>query len=417
MMSPPASWRRPCCARPSTFTFCRHLFMERIANHLIREKSPYLLQHLYNPVDWHPWGPEAFELARRENKPILVSIGYSTCHWCHVMERESYEDPAVAAVMNQFFINIKVDREERPDVDKIYMAAVSALTGSGGWPLNVFLTPELKPIFGGTYFPPAPRGGQPAWKDVVSQIGRYWQDPQERAKMLLAGDEITRALRQYAEAAPAGTAQGDPSWLEGAYDELRGSYDAARGGFGGAPKFPMPVYHHFLLRYGTRTGRKEALEMSLHTLRQMSWGGIYDQFGGGFCRYATDASWRVPHFEKMLYDNAQLAVSYLEAFQISQDPDFKKISEEILNYALRDLEAPAGGFYCAEDADSLPSASSAGKEEGAFYVWEKTELMQIAGEKAGDLFAFRYGVREDGNVESDPRGEFKNKNILYAART
>ncbi len=385
-------------------------------NRLIREKSPYLLQHAYNPVDWFAWGPEAFEKARKENKPILVSIGYSTCHWCHVMEHESYEDPEVAALMNQYLVNIKVDREERPDVDKIYMTAVSAMAGQGGWPLNVFLTPDLKPIFGGTYFPPQAKWGQPAWKDVVTQIGTSWQNPESRQKMQGAASSITDSLKKYTEVSHE-PVEGNPAWLEQGFKSLKATYDSARGGFGRAPKFPMPVYHNFLLRYYARTKNKEALEMSLHTLHEMAKGGIYDHLGGGFARYSTDDNWHIPHFEKMLYDNAQLAVNYLEAYQVTHDDELKRVAQETLAYIQRDMTHPEGGFYSAEDADSLPSADAKEKKEGAFYVWERHEVMGIAGDKAAEIFCFRYGVREGGNAASDPHGEFTNKTILYIAHS
>ena len=383
-------------------------------NRLIHEKSPYLLQHAYNPVDWYPWGEEAFAKPKKENKPILVSIGYSTCHWCHVMEHEYNEDPQVAALMNKYLVNIKVDREERPDVDKIYMTAVSAMTGSGGWPLNVFLTPDLKPFFGGTYFPPAARWGHPGWADVVTQIGTTWQDPKEREKMLKAGDHITAALKQYT-AGDLSPLEGDPRWLDAGFRSLQGAYDSSRGGFGEEPKFPMPVYHNFLFSYYARTKNKEALEMSLHTLRAMAKGGIYDHIGGGFARYSTDRDWHIPHFEKMLYDNAQLAVNYLEAYQITQDPEFARTARETLDYIRRDMTNPEGGFYSAEDADSLPSPDAKEKKEGAFYVWGKAEIMGILGDRAGEVFCFRYGVRDQGNAAQDPHGEFEKKNILYIA--
>jgi uncharacterized protein YyaL (SSP411 family) len=383
-------------------------------NRLIHEKSPYLLQHAYNPVDWYPWGPEAFAAAHKEDKPVLVSIGYSTCHWCHVMERESYEDPQVAALMNKYLINIKVDREERPDVDKIYMTAVSAMTGQGGWPLNMFLTPDRKPIYGGTYFPPEAKWGQPAWRDVVKQIGESWRNSDDRKKMLVAASNITDSLKKYAEVSYT-LLQPNLAWLDEGFKALKAGYDPARGGFGGAPKFPMPVYHNFLLRYYARTKNKEAVEMSLHTLREMAKGGIYDHLGGGFARYSTDENWHIPHFEKMLYDNAQLAVNYLEAYQITRDPDLARVAEETLGYIQRDMGHAEGGFYSAEDADSLPSAGANEKKEGAFYVWEQSEIRRVAGEKAGEIFCFRYGVRDGGNAAADPHGEFTNKNILYIA--
>jgi uncharacterized protein YyaL (SSP411 family) len=383
-------------------------------NHLLREKSPYLQQHAYNPVDWYPWGPEAFEKARREDKPILVSIGYSTCHWCHVMERESYEDPPIGELMNTYLVNIKVDREERPDVDKIYMTAVTAMTGSGGWPLNVFLTPDLKPFYGGTYFPPAARWGHPGWKEVVTQIGTSWKNPEERKKILNAGNQITDALTQYAQSSSA-PVEGRPEWLDEAFRAFKASYDSSRGGFGGAPKFPMPVNLTFLLRYYARTHNPDALEMVTHTLKEMARGGIYDQLGGGFARYSTDARWHIPHFEKMLYDNAQLAVNYLDAFQITREPEFQRIARETLDYVARDMTSKEGAFYSAEDADSLPGRDAKEKKEGAFYVWEKGEIEKALGRDDSELFAFRYGVRDSGNAADDPHGEFPNKNILYLA--
>jgi len=382
------------------------------SNRLINEKSPYLLQHAYNPVDWYPWGLEAFEKARKENKPILLSVGYSTCHWCHVMERESFEDDETAALMNQYLVSIKVDREERPDVDKVYMTAVSAMTGQGGWPLNIFLTPDLKPIYGGTYFPPAARWKQPAWKEVVSQIGRSWQDAGNRETMLVAAANITDALKKYTEQTTA-IIEGNPAWLDNGFSALKAAYDAVGGGFSAAPKFPMSVYHNFLLRYNSRTKNKEALEMSLHTLRTMARGGIYDHLGGGFARYSTDADWHVPHFEKMLYDNAQLAVNYLEAYQITREDDFKRIAQETLAYIQRDMTHPEGGFYSAEDADSLLSLDAKEEKEGAFYAWGKKEILEILGEVLGEQFCALYDVRSEGNALNDLHGEFSGKNILH----
>jgi uncharacterized protein YyaL (SSP411 family) len=407
------------------------------SNRLIHEKSPYLLQHAHNPVDWYAWGSEAFEAAKREDKPILVSIGYSTCHWCHVMEKESYEDAAGAALMNQVLINIKVDREERPDVDKIYMTAVSAMTGQGGWPLNIFLTPDLKPIFGGTYFPPVAKWGQPAWKDVVSQVGQAWHDPESRKKMLEAASNITEALKKYTTVSHD-PIQAESVWLDRAFQAFQAAYDSEYGGFGPAPKFPMPVYHNFLQRYYARTKNAAARDMTLHTLRSMAAGGLYDHLGGGFARYSTDERWHIPHFEKMLYDNAQLAVNYLEAWQITKADDLKQVAEETLRYIQREMTHPEGGFYSAEDADSLelplPSRERVGqrvpspglrspspevgegvKKEGAFYVWEKKEILDVLGQKDGESFCAAYGVEEKGNARLDPHGEFAGKNILSIA--
>ncbi|MBI2071050.1 MAG: thioredoxin domain-containing protein [Elusimicrobia bacterium] len=389
-------------------------------NHLIREKSPYLQQHAYNPVEWHPWGEEAFQKARRENKPIFLSIGYSTCHWCHVMEKESFSDPKIAAIMNKYFVSIKVDREERPDVDKIYMTAVQAMTGAGGWPLSAWLTPDLKPFFGGTYFPPDSRWGRPGFSQILERTAELWKT--QRDKLVSSSNDLTEKIQQYM------TVEGrqgplEPAALESGFKSYQSSYQASRGGFGGAPKFPMPVNHNFLLRYWARAKDSKALDMSLHTLREMAKGGIYDHLGGGFHRYSTDDKWHIPHFEKMLYDNAQLAVNYLEAYQISREEGFAQVVRETLEYVLRDMTHPQGGFYSAEDADSLPpelagKVSDKGhehKSEGAFYIWEKEEILRIAGQEAGEIFSYRYGIEPTGNAESDPQGEFKNKNILYIA--
>ena len=402
-------------------------------NHLIHEKSPYLLQHARNPVDWHPWGEEAFEKARREDKPILVSIGYSTCHWCHVMERESFSNPEIAAVMNENLVCIKVDREERPDLDKIYMTAAQALTGAGGWPLNVFLTPDLKPFYGGTYFPPDERWGRMSWPDLVRRIGESWRDAENRKKIAESADSLTDHLRQFLSEGASEAGDLSLSLFEHALGGIAAGYDPQHGGFGPAPKFPMPVIHRYLLRYWRHASRRpgleakaaEALEMSLNTLRKMAGGGIHDQIGGGFHRYSTDERWQVPHFEKMLYDNAQLAVCYLEAFQASGDPAFARVARETLEYVLLDLSDPGGGFYSAEDADSLPAefkgrVDDSGHEhrvEGAFYVWTKKEILDLLGPGKGEIFCDHFGVKEEGNAESDPHGEFKGKNILHAVRS
>ncbi len=404
--------------------------LQKKPNHLIQEKSPYLLQHAYNPVEWYPWGDEAIARARAENKPILVSIGYSTCHWCHVMEKESFSNPAVAAVMNEHLINIKIDREERPDVDKIYMSAVTAMIGSGGWPLNVFLTPDLRPFFGGTYFPPEDRFGTTGWSNLVKRIHEVWTNTESREKMLASAADLTAYLRetlggvtQKAEGSEAGKA---PEALSAAITESTAKaildvYDPHLGGFGSAPKFPMPVYHNFL--QATQTGAN--LEASHHSLRAMAKGGIFDHLGGGFHRYSTDGRWHVPHFEKMLYDNAQLAFNYLNAFVLTREPVFERVARQTLDYLLRDMTHPQGGFYSAEDADSLPP-ELAGKviddthehrTEGAFYVWEAKEIAEIAGAEAGKIFSYHYGVADMGNVREDPHGELIGKNVLFEART
>jgi len=400
------------------------------ANRLAQEKSPYLLQHARNPVKWFPWGREAFEKARQEDKPIFLSIGYSTCHWCHVMAHESFEDPATAEIMNREFVNIKVDREERPDVDRVYMTFVQATTGGGGWPMSVWLTPQLEPFVGGTYFPPEDRFGHPAFKRVLQRITEAWKN--DRAKISSQGANIVDALR---EAAKDQTSAGkiDAVILESAYQQLARTFDAHDGGFGGAPKFPRPVTLNFLTRFHARNpdsdSGQHALEMVLLTLRKMAAGGMHDHIGGGFHRYSVDAYWHVPHFEKMLYDQAQLASAYLDAFQIVGDAEFAASARDILDYVRRDMTSPEGGFYSAEDADS-PVAVAAVYDrreseigahraplhrnaEGAFYVWTKQEIVDALGEDA-PIFSFHYGVEENGNAPAgaDPHGEFVGKNIL-----
>ncbi|MBI4051575.1 MAG: thioredoxin domain-containing protein [Elusimicrobia bacterium] len=364
------------------------------ANHLIHEKSPYLLQHAYNPVDWYPWGEEAFQKARREDKPIFLSIGYSTCHWCHVMERESFSNPRIAEILNKHFVSIKLDREERPDVDRIYMTAVQAMTGSGGWPLSVWLTSDLKPFFGGTYFPPDASWGRPGFSQILEQLSQLWK--KDRGKIVSSSNELNRVLVQgLAVRDQKGSL--DPAALENGFKSYQESYDPSQGGFGGAPKFPMPVNHNFILRYYARSKSKQALEMVTHTLRKMAKGGIYDHIGGGFHRYSTDEKWHVPHFEKMLYDNAQIIINYLEAYQITKEEVFAQTTRETLEYVLRDMSHPEGGFYSAEDADSLPAdARGAEKKEGAFYVWEKSEILEVLGKEKGDIFSTCFGVEENG---------------------
>jgi uncharacterized protein len=397
-------------------------------NRLINEKSPYLLQHAHNPVNWLPWGKEAFEKARRENKPIFLSIGYSTCHWCHVMAHESFEDNATAEIMNREFVNIKVDREERPDVDRVYMTFVQATTGGGGWPMSVWLTPQLEPFVGGTYFPPEDRFGQPAFSRVLQRIAEAWKN--DHAKISKQGANIVEALR---EAARDQTAAGeiDASILEEAYHQFARTFDAHEGGFGRAPKFPRPVTLNFLTRFHARDpdtdSGQHALEMVLLTLRKMAAGGIHDHIGGGFHRYSVDAHWHVPHFEKMLYDQAQLASAYLDAFQITGDADFAATARDALDYVRRDMTSPMGGFFSAEDADSpvaavydrreseigAPRAPRQKMAEGAFYVWTKQEIDEALGDEAA-TFSSHYGVEEDGNVPAgaDPHGELRGKNIL-----
>jgi uncharacterized protein len=387
-----------------------------VSNHLISEKSPYLQQHAHNPVDWYPWGEAAFEKARREDKPIFLSIGYSTCHWCHVMERESFESPDIAAILNQSFVPIKVDREERPDVDHIYMTYVQATTGSGGWPMSVFLTPGRLPFFGGTYFPPDDRYGRPGFGTMLERIADAWH--KQHQQILESSSNVMEQLKLHSDSVADSSAAPDAKTLDAAFQYFRRTFDTAHGGFGDSPKFPRPVALNFLLRYHHRSGRLEALDMTLATLRAMADGGMHDQLGGGFHRYSVDERWFVPHFEKMLYDQAQLAVSYIEAYQITHDLFYAGIARATLDYVMRDMTHPDGGFYSAEDADSvIDPAEPKVKGEGAFYLWSAQELDQLLGEQLARMFAFRYGVEPNGNVHHDPHAEFTGKNILYVRHT
>src|SRR5881398_729887 len=400
---------------------------ERIAKHenrLVQEKSPYLLQHAKNPVEWFPWGKEAFEKARREDKPIFLSIGYSTCHWCHVMAHESFEDKTTAEIMNREFVNIKVDREERPDVDRVYMTFVQATTGGGGWPMSVWLTPDLKPFVGGTYFPPEERYGQPAFKKVLERIATAWKEDHD--KIVEQGSKIVEALRESQSAAP-GEWKIDDSVADAAYRQIDRSYDPKEGGFGNAPKFPRPVTLNFLTRFYARDPKsdsgKHALDMALFTLRKMAAGGMHDGIGGGFHRYSVDRYWHVPHFEKMLYDQAQLAVAYLDAFQITKDKQYESVARDILDYVARDMTSKEGGFFSAEDADSpvvggIGDPGHSKTAEGAFYVWTKKEIDDALGDST-EVFDFHYGVQAHGNAPegSDPHDEFRGKNILIERHT
>jgi len=399
---------------PHSDFVARQLAQGKKPNRLINEKSPYLLQHAFNPVDWYPWGDEAFAKARAENKPIFLSVGYSTCHWCHVMAHESFENPDIAKIMNTYFVCIKVDREERPDVDRVYMAAVQALTGQGGWPMSVFLTPGLQPFYGGTYFPPESKFGRPGFRDLLLKINDVWN--QQHEKVVQSAAQITEHLQNAFASAPKDTGALGEDLLDAAFRDFHASYDSRHGGFSGAPKFPRPSTFNFLFHYHKRAGSPEALEMALRTLREIAAGGIYDHLGGGFHRYSVDAVWRVPHFEKMLYDQAQLCNSYLDAFQLTGEDDLAQVVRETLTYVQRDMTAPEGGFYSAEDADSAPDpAKPDHKKEGAFYLWTTAELQRILGKKDAAVFAFVYGATDSGNTLSDPQNEFGNGNVLYAA--
>jgi hypothetical protein len=373
-------------------------------NRLAREPSPYLRQHQHNPVDWFPWCDEAFARARLESKPIFLSIGYSTCHWCHVMERESFEDPTTADLLNANFVSIKVDREERPDVDKIYMSFVQATTGQGGWPLNVFLTQDLKPFYGGTYFPPDNRHGRPGFNQMLQQIAALWRD--RRSDLEISARTIHEQLHSFTSRDAHHPAPLSVQWLHQAADKFKAEFDPRHGGFGDAPKFPRPSQPLFLLAYHARFGDPESLRMVVETCQRMNAGGIHDHLGGGFARYSVDASWLVPHFEKMLYDNAQLVQLYLEAYLASGEHSLALVAHDILHYVLRDMTHAEGGFFSAEDADSEG-------HEGKFYCWTRAELASLlpADEFAAATRAF--GITEDGNfVDHSHPQPLRNQNVL-----
>ncbi|MGH7768786.1 MAG: thioredoxin domain-containing protein, partial [Candidatus Binatia bacterium] len=368
-------------------------------NRLVHESSPYLQQHAHNPVDWYPWGEEAFHKAKSENRPVLLSIGYSACHWCHVMEKESFENEQIAKLMNENFVNIKVDREERPDLDEIYMNAVQMLTGRGGWPMTVFLTPEGKPFFGGTYFPPEDRHGMPGFPRILNAIAQaYRERPDDVTKSV---EQIVGALGRMTNLAESGRPF-VPDIIARSAASLAQAYDPEHGGFGRAPKFPNAGVYDLFMRAHRKSKNQRFLDMIVHTLTRMAEGGIYDHLGGGFHRYSVDEKWLVPHFEKMLYDNAQLLRSYAQAFGITGAPLFKNVVEETLAYLLREMLHTEGGFYSTQDADSEG-------EEGKFFVWTEHEVMRILGEEAGEMFCRVYDVSEFGN--------FEGKNILHPVLT
>jgi uncharacterized protein YyaL (SSP411 family) len=375
-------------------------------NRLADEKSPYLLQHAGNPVDWHPWGEEAFARARREDKPVFLSVGYSTCHWCHVMAHESFEDPEVARLMNDAFVCVKVDREERPDIDKVYMTVCQLLTGSGGWPLTIVMTPDKNPFFAATYIPRENRFGRIGMIELIPQIQRVWNT--RRDDVLSSTRRILAAVQKTVHAADReDLSENLPA---DAFDQLRSSFDEVHGGFGPAPKFPIPHHLFFLLRYWKRHGSGEALRMAERTLQAMRAGGLYDHLGFGFHRYSTDASWLVPHFEKMLYDQALLAIAYTEAFQATGNDFYEKTAREILAYVARDLTSPEGGFYSAEDADSEG-------EEGRFYLWTEEEIRRVLVTDEADFAIRFFNVQNEGNFTEETAGRTSGKNVLHVKRT
>lgn len=396
----------------------------QFANRLAKEHSPYLLQHAHNPVDWFPWGEEAFTKAQMEDKPIFLSVGYSTCHWCHVMEVESFENEEVAKILNDWFVSIKVDREERPDVDKVYMTYVQATQGGGGWPMSVFLTPELKPMVGGTYFPPDDKYGRPGFKSILRRVKEVWDTKKDALRQ--NGEQVVQQLAEAtaASASSAELAQGLPQQaVELCANQLAKGYDPKSGGFGGPPKFPRPVELYVVMRQyrrlnqaGKEAAASKTLEMALHTLRCMAKGGIHDHVGGGFHRYSVDEHWHVPHFEKMLYDQGQLVNAYLDALCITKNPTYAYVARDILDYLKRDMLHPEGGIYSAQDADSAEKEGATRKKEGAFYVWTSQEIEEILGKENADLFMKNYYVKRNGNCDlsrlSDPHGEFVGKNTL-----
>jgi uncharacterized protein YyaL (SSP411 family) len=388
-------------------------------NRLANEQSPYLLQHADNPVDWYPWGEDAFTKATQEDKPIFLSIGYSTCHWCHVMAHESFENPDIAALMNEHFVNVKVDREERPDVDRVHMTFVQATTGSGGWPMSIWLTPDLNPFYGGTYFPPEDRHQRQGFPSILRVLSKIWREDRER--ILKQGAHSVLMLQQFAGRSMVGDAALESASIDQIVSWFHENFDEQNGGFGGAPKFPRPPMLQLLTRawVSARDSGQEGLANDLYrmnalTMQKMSEGGIRDHLGGGFHRYSVDAYWHVPHFEKMLYDQGQLVVSLLQTYQITGEQECANVARETLDYVQRDLTDPRGGFFSAEDADSVSPEHGGESREGAFYVWSAAEVRSILGPELSPMFVSHYGVEENGNAPpgGDPLGEFTNLNIL-----
>ncbi len=384
-------------------------------NHLVNEKSPYLKQHIYNPVDWYPWSEEALARAKKEDKPIFLSVGYSTCYWCHVMERESFEKEDIAAILNGHFISIKVDREERPDLDKVYMTALQSMTGSGGWPMNMFLTPELKPFYGATYIPPREKYNRAGFEDVLNKIIEVWEN--QRDDITQSSDRIFAILNSKANPVRItedGSLKDYP--LDECFDICKKTYDYENGGFGSGNKFPRPALFNFLLQYYKNSESVEALDMVTHTLKAMAKGGINDHLAGGYHRYSVDQFWRVPHFEKMLYDQAQIANSFIDSYLITEDDFFIESAKDIFEYVNEVLLSKEGGFYSAEDAESAPDEDKPSvKEEGYFYLWTKQEIDELLGKENAAVFNFAFGITHEGNTIHDPHEVFKNRNVLYQA--
>jgi len=392
-------------------------------NALAQEKSPYLLQHAHNPVNWLPWGEAAVAKAKAEDKPIFLSSGYSTCHWCHVMERESFENEEIAQMINDHFVPVKVDREERPDVDLTYMTYVQAASGGGGWPMSVFLTPDLKPFFGGTYYPPENKDGRIGFKNLLIELNKAWHE--EREKINASSERSIVKLQEHLDGENTGASVETEAMLQKAYDELASNYDYHEGGFSGAPKFPRSTsinlllrIHHAWLKHPEKKSEGDwATEMSFRTLKAMANGGIWDHIGGGFHRYSVDSYWHIPHYEKMLYDQGQLLWAYAEGYLVTGAPFLADVTRQIVSYAQRDLRHADGGFFSAEDADSFGKLGDAHKTEGAFYIWTAAEIDALLGKENGSLFRYAYGARRDGNArpESDPHGELKGTNTLFRA--
>ncbi|MDQ3021161.1 MAG: thioredoxin domain-containing protein [Bacteroidota bacterium] len=385
-------------------------------NKLINEKSPYLLQHAYNPVDWHPWNEETFELAKKENKPIFLSVGYSTCYWCHVMEREVFENDEIAKLMNEYFVNVKLDREERPDVDRVYMSALQAMTGAGGWPMSMFLTPELKPFYGATYIPPKAKYGRAGFEDVITQIHDIWIKKEK--EVIQSSEKITENLQKSIESKVKDNEDNKlvKSILENAFNTIKKIYDDEYGGFGSGNKFPRPVVFNFLLDYYYHTKEFASLDMVSFSLNKMYEGGMYDHLAGGFHRYSVDNIWRVPHFEKMLYDQAQLITTYVNTYLVTKNKFYLFVAEDTAHYVLENLQSKDGAFYSAEDAESaLDESKPKEKAEGAYNLWQKDEIEKILVKEDAEIFNFYFGVEHHGNTLNDPHEVFGTKNVLFVA--